>query len=556
MQFRSYILSLLLLLILSPAAAQDSRVDTILAGMTLEQKVAQMFMVSFYGTELLEVERDFLQTWQPGAVVLFARNVGTPPAVTRLTNSYQQTMLETGGIPLLIAVDQEGGIIAHLDDGFTTWPVPMLLTATGDADLAYRVGGALAQELRAVGITMNLAPVADLHTNPLNPIIGRRSFGTDGAMVAPILSAVIRGMQDGGVLATAKHFPGHGDTDSDSHLGLPVVTHDSERLHTVELMPFGVAIDADVGVIMTAHIWFPALEPQTNMPASFSHRIVTGLLRDEMGYDGLIMTDALDMDAIDTTYSMGQASIMAIQAGNDIITIGAHVSIEVMRDAMQTVVNAVRRGDIPESRIDESVRRILDAKADYGLLDWQPLDPSTADVRVGMADHAAIVDEMFQTGTTLVFDSDLIPLSATQSVALIYPATRPSIRQACRPHSDNIRFVGVSQTPTQGEIAWAANVSSQVDVTVVFTLNAIDDRAQQRLVQSVSSEQTIVVALWSPYDVLAFPDVSTYITTYSPLPQALPVSCGVLFGQFAAMGRLPVTISPQLPAGTGLMTPN
>ncbi len=301
--------------------------DYLPSALTLDQKVAQMFIVNLYGSQLTEAGRDFLTQYQPGGVVLLPENIRTPEDVARLNNLYQQTIIDGGGLPLFISVDQEGGTIAHLREGFTTFPVSMLLTASGDTDLAYRVGQAMAEEMLAVGVNMNLAPVADLETNPNNPIIKRRSFGSDPAMVSPIVAAYIEGMQATNVLATAKHFPGHGDTSDDSHVGLPVVTLDRERLEAVELAPFRAAIEAGVSTIMVAHIWYPALEPQPDLPASMSYNIITGLLREEMGYDGLIVTDALDMDAIDTVYSYPNASLQAIKAGVDLV-IAAHVSLE------------------------------------------------------------------------------------------------------------------------------------------------------------------------------------------------------------------------------------
>jgi beta-N-acetylhexosaminidase len=301
-----------------------------------------MFMVSLYGAELTEVGRDFLQHWQPGAIALFGNNAGSPEAITTLTNAYQQTITEAGGLPLLLAVDQEGGVIAHLTEGFTTFPAPLLLTATGDPELAHAAGQAMGEELTAVGINMNLAPVADLETNPNNPIIQRRSFGSDPQLTAPIIVAFADGLQDGGVLATLKHFPGHGDTSADSHTTLPVVNHNRERLDTVELVPFQAGIEAGVEAVMVAHIWYPALEPQENLPSTLSHNVITGLLREELGFDGLIMTDALAMDAIDTSYSLEDASVLAVQAGVDLLSFGTNAGLQTQGQAIQAVVDAVR----------------------------------------------------------------------------------------------------------------------------------------------------------------------------------------------------------------------
>ena len=350
--------------------------------MTLEQKVAQMFMVSFFGAQLTETEAAFLREAQPGAVVLFGRNVESPEQVTALTNSYQQEVMSRGGLPLLIAVDQEGGPIQHLQEGFTRFPAPMLLTATQDEDLAYDVGAAMAAEMRAVGVNMNLAPVGDLLTNAFNPIIDRRAFGSDPKMVAPILMSFIRGLQDNGVVATVKHFPGHGDTSEDSHLELPAIHHDRRRLDSVELRPFVAAFDAGVSTVMVAHIWFSAFDAEP-LPASLSFNVVEGLLRGELGYDGIIMTDALDMDAVDTEYDPSEASIRAIEAGNDLIAIGAHVGTQRIREAINDVVAAVRAGRITLERIDDSLERILRVKQRVWRIGLEPARSGWDERRAG-----------------------------------------------------------------------------------------------------------------------------------------------------------------------------
>ncbi len=540
---RRLALVLLIVSTLFDARAQNDRVAQIMAQLTLKQKVAQMFLVGLYGETLNIPSKAFLQEWQPGGAVLFVSNISTPESVTALTNSWQQALIDAGGMPMFIATDQEGGQIARLKDGFTTWPVPMLLTASGDLELAQRVGLAMASELRAVGINMNLAPVADLYTNLRNPVIGRRSFGSDPILTGRMLAATVRGLQAGGVMATAKHFPGHGDTDRDSHTSLPIVHHPRESLERIELEPFRWTISAGVESIMVAHIWYPAFDPQGETPASLSRAIVTDLLRESMGFDGLIMTDALEMDAIDTRFSYGEAAIRAIQAGVDIVTFGAHLSPDTQARAMQAVLDAVNNGTLSESRIDDSVRRILDAKARYGILDWQPLDVSNASSRVDVAAHAALVDELFHAGVTVAYDrANMIPITSDVSVAIVYPASRQAIRTACAPLHPNIRWVTVSDTPTSADIEAAVYAARVTDRTLVFTQNAEVISAQQALVNALPAEKTIATALFSPYDWQAFPDVAAYVTTYSPLDPAVPAACDVLFGASPARGQLPVAL--------------
>jgi beta-N-acetylhexosaminidase len=534
-----------LLLAVAPGAAQSDPV----AALTLEQQVAQMFIVNLYGGGLTEAGRDFLTQWQPGGVVLIGENTGTPEHVTRLTNSYQQTITAAGGLPLLVAVDQEGGPITHLREEFTVFPTPALLTASGSPELAYSVGGAMAAELAAVGVNMNLAPVADLETNPDNPIMLRRTFGSDPALVNPVLESFIGGLQAGGVLATAKHFPGHGAADIDSHTGLPVVNLSQDALQNRELLPFEAAIHASVEAVMVAHIWYPAFEPEASLPATLSYSIVTGLLRDTLGYDGLIITDALDMDAIDTVYTYPEAVVRAVEAGVDMV-ISAHIGLESQAAAIQAVVDAVRAGQIPAERILDSARRILAAKTRYGILDWTPLDENRATERVNAAGHAALVDEMFRQGVTLAYDyNDLVPVTAERRVALIYPATRAQIAQECGPYHAGIQWVGVSDYPQDAEIAWATDAANRSDTVIVFTQNAVDNSRQQALVRALPPERTVVVAIYSVYDWLAFPDVAAYMLTYSPERPAVPAVCAALFGAIPTSGRLAITLSETLPAG-------
>ena len=532
-----------------PAWAQPDRVERLLQSMTLEQRAAQLFLVRLSGPTLNSVGREFLARWQPGGLVVLGDNITPPASLTRLTNAYQQTVVEAGGLPLLIAVDQEGGPISHLREGFTVFPTPSLLTAAGDPALAARVGGAIAEELRAVGINMNLAPVADLETNPANPIIRRRAFGSDPAMTAPIISGFVTGTQAAGVLATAKHFPGHGETDTDSHTALPVIDLPRERLEAVELAPFRAAIASGAAAIMVAHIWYPALEPQVGLPASLSPRIVTGLLRQELGYDGLIVTDALDMDAVDGAFSYPQAVLLAIQAGVDLVA-SAHIGPDSHAGAIQAVADAVRAGQLPAARLDESVRRILRAKLDYGILDWEPLEPGQAAARIDAAAHERLLDELFRASVTVAVDRrELVPLPADLPIAIVYPATRTQINRECalRP---GVRWVGVSDSPSDEEIAWAQDAASRTAISVVFTQNADTNPRQQALVRALPPAQTVVVALWSPYDWLAFPQVAAYLATYSPARPAVPAACAVLFGQIPALGRLSIRLSDDLPAGS------
>lgn len=528
--------------VLAGGAVAQTRTEAILTTMTLEQKVAQMFVVTYNGAPPNEAVRQLLAQWQAGAVVLLPSNLGNPRQITQTTNTLQETVIAAGGQPLLIAVDQEMGIIAHLKDGFTEYPVPSLLTATQDEDLAQRVGRALAQEMRAVGINMNLAPVADLDTNPRNPIINRRAFGGIPEFVMPIVRAFSQGLQAGGVLATLKHFPGHGDTAQDSHVTLPILPFNLDDLQARELVPFMGALDV-AGAVMVAHIAFPALD-DAQTPASLSQRIVTGILREGLAYDGLILPDAMDMDAIDTVYSPSQAALRAIHAGHDFILLGAHISPNAQSTAMQTVVDAVRAGDVPLARIEASVRRILRAKEALGVLDWQPLDPATAEARVNTTEHQALIPELFEKGVALAWDdAGIFPLAG--DVLVVYAASRPSLWRACADVVQNtarLQPLGVSLNPSDEEVAWARTASRTADRVLVFTLNALDSPAQQRLIAALPPEKTLVVALQSPYDAGVVGGVGAFMLAYSPMLAGNAPICQTALGASPAQGRVVVEL--------------
>ena len=533
--------------------AQDD-MDELISQMTLEHRVAQMFMVTLHGQVMTEVGAEFLREWQPGSVSLFGANVTTPDAITRLTNSFQQTITDAGGVPLLIAIDQEGGVVIRLteENGFTVFPSPVLLTAAGN-QMAYRVGAAVAEELSAVGINMNLAPVADLETNRENPIIYRRSFGNDPNVSGAAVAQFVRGTQSQNVLATAKHFPGHGETAEDSHGTLPRLDLDRERIDSVELVPFQRAIEAGVAAVMVGHLWYPALDPTPNMPASLSRPVITDLLRDEMGYEGLIVTDAMDMNAVDLNYNLYDAVVMAIQAGVDVVAMGPSNSSEIVAQAMQRVVDEVRAGAIPEERINESVRRILAAKTQFGLMDWQPLDPAAAAERVNAEAHHALFEELYRAGVTVAYDhGNHVPITPDRKVAIIFLGTRYQIYNECNKYAnpDNTRWLSISESPDDGLIASAVELGNWADTVVVWTQEAIRTREQQALVNALPQEKTVAIALWSVDDWTTYPNVSAFIATYSPLLPAAPAACEVLFGQIPANGQLAVTLSDWLVAGS------
>ena len=354
--------------------------------MTLREKVGQLFMIGFDGTKLSPELASWIQEYQPGGIILFSRNLVDAQPIAHLTNSLQELASST---PLLMAIDQEGGKVSRLPSGFTIFPPAATVAACGSPDFAYRAAAITAQELRAVGFNMNMAPVLDVNTNPSNPIIGDRAFSTDPEHVCTLGNATISGLHDHGIIACGKHFPGHGETTKDSHKELPVVTLSKERLEKIELHPFRSAIAHGLMTMMSAHIHYPALDD--TVPATLSYTIMTTLLRDKLGFSGVILSDDLEMNAIAEHSSMGEAAVRSIQAGIDLILI-CHQQTR-QAEAIEAVEQAIVKGDISMDRLDASLSRISTLKQRF-LIPYTPVDYNHISQVVGTKNHKNFLTEI------------------------------------------------------------------------------------------------------------------------------------------------------------------
>ncbi|TAL11281.1 MAG: beta-N-acetylhexosaminidase [Nitrospirae bacterium] len=350
--------------------------------MNLREKIGQLFMLGFHGTAPSKDLRDLFKAYHPGGVILFSRNLEDPEQAAHLTNALQKLAPK---MPLLISIDQEGGRVARLPKGFTLFPGQGALGQAGTAPLAYAFAEVTARELRAIGVNMDLTPVLDVNTNPGNPIIGDRAFGPDPELVETLGLAVVAGLQDNGVLACGKHFPGHGDTAADSHKELPTVSHAIDRLRDIELRPFAHCFANGLAAVMTAHVRYPALDPDT--PATLSPAILTDLLRAQLHFQGLVLTDDLEMHAIIDHYGIEDAAIRALRAGADILLICKDHDRQVA--AMEAVYRAVKGGDLPELLVEHAVLRILEAKNRW-LIPYAPVDPKHAAECVGTKRHREV----------------------------------------------------------------------------------------------------------------------------------------------------------------------
>ncbi|UWE04751.1 beta-N-acetylhexosaminidase [Laceyella sacchari] len=530
-----------------------------LARMTLEEKVGQMIMAGFYGEKPTEEARKLIQQGHVGSMILFSYtgNVKEPLQTARLTNSLQAMAQKTRlGLPLLIATDQEGGVVARLTTGATELPGNMALGATRIPSLARQAAEITAKELKAIGIQMNLAPNVDVNVNPANPVIGVRSYGEDPKLVAELGAEQIKGLQKNGVIATAKHFPGHGDTHVDSHLGLPVIDKSRQELEQVELVPFKRAIAAGVDAIMTAHIHVPALDPTPDLPATLSEPILTGLLRNKLGYDGLIITDSMAMAGVAGYFGgVSQAAIKAVQAGADIILLTPELDTEEQLDVHKAIVQAVKRGELSEKRINQSVLRILRAKWKVGVFTDRYVPLHQVSKKVGIRKHHSRALAMAQQAITLVKNDDnLLPLHLDkgQKVGIISPYSLLEYVQKYHAEAEELYLNQVN--PSDDMIQAAVAMARDKDVLLVGTYSANLYPQQAKLVQALQALQKplIVVGLRNPYDIKEFPEVNAYLNAYGFRKVSLQAAVDTVFGANQPQGKLPVTIPDLYPYGHGL----
>lgn len=521
----------------------------------LEHAVGQQFLLSFEGRQSPpEAFLEILKRQHVGGVVLFRhKNMSSLEELRGLTRALQSAAAEAGQPPLLIAVDQEGGQLMAVSQT-TPFPGNMALGATRSEKLAYRVGVAMGKELAALGINVDFAPVCDVNSNPRNPVIGTRSFGEDPELVASLGAALIRGLQRSGVAATAKHFPGHGDTSSDSHHSAPVLKQNLKRIRSVELVPFRRAIASGVHLIMTAHIAVPALNGGSpEQPATLSREILHGLLRNKMGFKGVIVSDALDMHAIGQGPEYIAETIAAVAAGNDFLLFNHELSK--VEPAYKNLVQACRRGLVPEQQVQASARRILRLKKWIGR---QAQFPMTV---IGCEEHARLAREVARRSITLVRNSaGLLPLRVPESkkiaVALARPEdltpadtssyVTPGLAAALRRRG--VQVDEFSFTITSEEIAETCSRLSGYETAIVGTINASLYPAQAELVNRLIKQgtQVIAVALRLPYDLAAYPAAATYLCAYSILQPSMEALADALVGRLTCQGQLPVTIPRRL----------
>ena len=518
-------------------------------------------MVAFAGTELPADVAAEIAARPPAGVTLFRQHNVRSAAQVRALTAALQAAAPAGHRPLLIAADQEGGQLVGLGEDTTQFAGAMALGAAGDADLAERVARAIGRELRALGVNVNYAPVCDLATNPANPGLGIRSFGSDPTAVATLVAATVRGLQAIGVAATAKHFPGKGDAAVDTHHALAVVERDLAAFRERELVPFRAAIEAGAWLVMSGHFAAPALTGDETLPATLAPQVMHDLLRDELGHDGLVTTDALDMKALAQGPAQMVEAIAAVRAGADLLL--GTVETEARAGIEAGIAQAALRRLVDPGALDASADRLRRLRAWIAGFEAPPLDV------VGCPEHQTLARELAERSQTLVRNEDgLLPirLAAGARVALVMPrpadptpadtssSVRPALLEAVRRRHPRTDAFVVDHRPAPKDVVTLREEVRRYDLLILGTLSASLEPMQAELVGALlaSGVPSVTVALRTPWDLAAYPQARTHVCSYGILPPTVEALAAALFGESRFAGRLPVLIGELHPLGWGL----
>ena len=515
--------------------------------------VLGQLMLAFEGRTLPEPMSRRLRDRPAAGVTLFRHgNVTDPGQLRELTDAIQR--LAPADLPFLIAIDQEGGQLAGLGAASTPFAGSMALGAVGDEDLTRRVGSAIGRELRAAGVNVNYAPVCDLATNPANPALGVRAFGDDPNGAARLVAAFVQGLAESGVAATLKHFPGIGEISADTHHGSVAADVDAEQLRARELVPFRAGIAAGAPMVMCGHAAVPSLTGRSDLPATLAAPIVTALLRDELGFTGVAISDALNMRAL-AQDSAGRAidAIAGLRAGLDLLLLTAGDQAAELEEAL---VLAASRGLVPADGVAASLHRVATLRRSIAVVPAGG-EPETSEI--GSAAHRVLADELARRSVTLVRDDgNLLPLrlGAGDEVFAVMPqpadltpadtssTIEPGLADAIRRHHPRVTPHIVTQDPAAAEIAGARAAADSADVIVIGTISASLQPGQVALVESLLAlgRPTVTVALRTPWDGEAYPTAGTHACTYSVLEPSLLALADALFGLAPFPGRLPVRL--------------
>ena len=554
----------------APRVSMDAQAEAAatqaLRGLTLEQKVGQLFVTWVNGKSADEVnpknQADFgvdtpaqvVRKYHLGGVIYFNNdtrdNFDDPTQVAKLSNGLQKAAITSGAhIPLQIAADQEGGTVTRMGAPATEFPNAMAISAGRDTGRATKAATILGQELRAVGINQDFAPDSDVNSNPVNPVIGVRSFAGQPGLASDFVTAEIKGFQKS-VAATSKHFPGHGAAPPDSHTGLPRIDSTEDQWRATDVPPFKAAVKAGVDSIMTAHIQFPSLDPSLE-PATLSKPIVTGKLRNELHYNGVVITDSLEMQGVRELHSDAEIPVLALKAGVDQLLMPVHLDV-----AINSVLAAVKSGEIPVQRIDQSVLRVLKLKFKSGILFSPFVDANRVMKTVGTPSSLATAQDIADRGITAVAnDAGLLPLKQKPATTLVTgwgASTTVTLAQKLTAHGTAATAYQTGQAPTDAQIAQAVANAKNVDLVVVLTNNIGGFPLQTKLLDALQAtgKPVVAVAAQIPYDAGYASTVKTWLATYGYIGPTLEALAKVILGETKPIGKLPVDI----PAGADVHT--
>ncbi len=560
----------------APAVSADAQADAAatqaLRGLTLEQKVGQLFVTWVNGKSADEVnpknQTDFgvdtpaqvVQKYHLGGVIYFNNdsrdNFDDPVQVAKLSNGLQKAAVSSGAhIPLQVGADQEGGTVTRMGAPATEFPNSMAVSAGRDTGRATKAATVLGHELRAVGINQDFAPDSDVNSNPANPVIGVRSFAGQPGLASQFVTAEVKGYQNSDfptktVSATAKHFPGHGDAATDSHTGLPRIDRTEQQWRAIDVPPFKAAIAAGIDSIMSAHIQFPSLDPSLE-PATLSQPIITGKLRNELGYNGVVITDSLEMQGVREMHSDAEIPVLALKAGIDQLLMPVHLDV-----AINAVLNAVKTGDLSMQRIDQSVLRVLKLKLKRGILFSPFVDANRVMKTVGTPANLKTAQDIADRGITAIAnDAGVLPLKQKPATALVTGwgvSTTAMLAQKLTAHGTAATAYQTGQAPTDAQIAQAAASAKNVDLVVVLTNNIGGFPLQTKLLQALQAtgKPVVAVAAQIPYDAGYANAVPTWLATYGYINPTLEALTKVILGEAKPVGKLPVDI----PAGADPQT--
>lgn len=507
-----------------------------------DEKLGQLFIVALYtnkGEDYINQVRNIVTNDKIGGLILMQDDAARE---INLVNEFQQK----SKVPLMIGMDAEWGLFQRIATAHK-FPWAMTLGAIQDKNLIYQMSAKIAEDCHRMGVNWDFAPVVDVNTNPNNPIIGNRSFGSEVDNVISSALSYSNGLQDNNILAAIKHFPGHGDTSTDSHLDLPVVPHNMERLNSTELAPFKALMNKGIGGVMVAHLYVPSLESGKGIPASVSKNIITGLLKDKLGYKGLIITDALNMGAVANKYKPGELDAMAFKAGNDIMLFSQGVS-----EGKKLIQKAIDTKEIPQSRVEESVKKILLTKYFLGLTQYSPKNPENINTDLNNDSHKTLVQNLYSNALTLLKDEKkLLPLSGKQ-VYYVPLEEAPYQTFANRMGSSIVikKASDINTIPAGSTVI----VGFHKDNSTAYKSYKISSESKKVLADLTKNQNVILNVFGSAYALkdIDLSKVSTVLVSYENNDDSMNATADALNGKTKIWGRLPVLVNDQLKPGMGI----